>query len=553
MKNQVIEKLNGPSAKYARMRRKLWELRDSHLEYEKQLTAELNTHPIVSRILANRNYDTLETAKDFLDCSLAKLQNPFMLKDMEKAVKRIHEAIENNKQILIYGDYDTDGTTSTAILLRTFEFLNYPHIQYYIPHRLNEGYGLTIEAIDQLNGTPLDVIITVDNGISAVEAVEYANSKNIEVIITDHHQAPAILPEASAVVNPKQPDCNYPFKSLAGCGVTFKLVHALLKELGMEEANGKAFLASLLDLVAIGTVADIVPLLDENRSIVSHGMKRIQQSQKVGLQQLMYLSGCKDRPMRPGIISYFLTPRLNAAGRMDHAGIAVELLITNDPNEAERLAYQLEELNELRRKLELEILEEAMNACLQQCDVENDKVIVISGRDWHLGVVGIVASRILEHYHKPVIILSEQRGMAMGSARSLPSFDIHDAIGQCNDLLMSYGGHKMAAGLKMDEANVSAFRELINKNLTEANIIDDRVPTITIDAEVTPSELNLESVEAIRSMEPFGSNNPEPLLVLFGAELLARPQIVGNNHLKLFLGDKGNRLWCYWLFFWKFY
>ncbi|MBN1516501.1 single-stranded-DNA-specific exonuclease RecJ [Candidatus Sumerlaeota bacterium] len=522
--------------KYQRMLRKQWEIQPARYDWIDRLQMQMGLPSVVAKILSNRGYDTIDKVEEFLDCSLAKLNNPFLLKDMDKAVKRIRQAMEQKQKILIYGDYDADGTTSTAILMRMFRFLEYDRAEYYVPHRLLEGYGLNRDTLQRLLGRDIGLIVTVDNGISANDAVDLANARGVQMVITDHHQPASELPNAIAVVDPARPDCNYPFKTLAGCGVAYKLVHAMLRELNIDEKKARGFLFSLLDLVALGTVADIVPIQGENRSIVKHGLERLSKSTKPGVQALLRVAGCENRPMTAGIISFFLTPRLNAAGRMDHASLAVDLMTTDDPAEAERLALRLDELNAQRRELEQEILLEAQEAIHKQCNLDEQKIIVIAGKNWHLGVIGIVASRILEQYHCPVVILSIEDTVAKGSARSLAGFDIHDALSKTQNLLLSFGGHRMAAGLKIETAHINDLRRDINKVVENMPLLEETLPKLLIDAEVTPEELTVEDVQAIRMLAPFGCSNPEPLLMMAGMELQRDPIVVGNNHLKLRLG-----------------
>ena len=368
----------------------------------------------------------------FLNPDYSRLYNPFLLKDMDKAVNRILSALENKEKIIIYGDYDVDGITSTSIL---FLFLkeNGAIVDYYIPNRMEEGYGLNLEAINKIKDKGTDLIITVDTGITAVNEVALAKELGMDVIITDHHECQAEVPQAYAVIDPKQEDCSYPFKLLAGVGVSFKLIQALAKKLNNENS-----ICKYMDIVSVGTVADIVPLIDENRILVKKGFEDIPNTQNIGLDALLKVSGYKGGPVTTGLIGFALGPRLNASGRIGDAKRGIELLITNDKEKAKMIADELNEENKNRQAMEQEIFNEAISLIEKEFDIKNTKVIVIAGEGWHQGVIGIVASKIVEKYYRPTILLTIEDGIAKGSARSVEGFNIFEALCESSQFLTKF-------------------------------------------------------------------------------------------------------------------
>jgi single-stranded-DNA-specific exonuclease len=465
--------------------------------------------------------------------------DPFLLEDMEKASTRILQAIRTGERICIFGDYDVDGLTATAVLLLTVRSLG-ADAAYYIPHRLREGYGLQREAIDQIAAAGAQLIVTVDNGISAVEEIAHARRLGLDVVVTDHHQPGPELPEAVAVVNPNRTDAYYPHARLSGVGVAFKVAHAVLKRAGVPRETGQAVLGDLLELVALGTLADIVPLEGENRILARWGLERLAQSRRAGLQALLELTGRIGKPATAHTVNFVLAPRLNAAGRTGEALLGLQLLLTDDRHEAAELARELNRLNDERRDLEKGILTDSLEVLGQRGHLEQDTVLVAAGEGWHLGVLGIVAARIMEQYNRPVIVLAVEREIARGSARSVEGYNIHRGLDSCKDLLLSYGGHAAAAGLRLRQKMLEEFRLAINEHAREVLGEERKEPPLTIDTQVDPEELDLGLIEALHALEPFGQENPEPVLALCGARLAGSPRIVGTGHLRLDLraGDR---------------
>ena len=494
--------------------------------------------PLLAKILVARGLGDPACAERFLRPSLAHLYNPFDLKGMDEAVVRIEQALKNDEAIWIYGDYDVDGITATAILLLTLRELG-KEAEYYIPHRLSEGYGLHMEAIEQLAQEGARLIITVDCGVTAVREAALARELGMDLIVTDHHEPGPELPPAVAVINPKQPGCAYPFKGLSGAGVAFKLAHALLKRLHPEEAGAREFLKSLLDLAALGTVADIVPLMDENRAIVTHGLSLLRLCKRTGLMHLMERAALSPSQLDATAISFVIAPRLNAAGRTEHAMFGVELLMTDDNQRARELARQLEGFNENRRDIEQSTVEEAL--VLLETGGE-DPVIVVSQEGWHQGVIGIVASRLLGQFYRPTIVIGMADGaVAKGSGRSIPGFDLLEALKACGEHLLQFGGHKMAAGLAIDPERIDAFRLAINEYARRVLPAEMMHPLVSIDADATPADLTAEVIGRLGELAPFGPENPKPVLALEGYRLIEEPRVLRGRHLKLHCASPDGR------------
>jgi single-stranded-DNA-specific exonuclease len=510
-----------------------WAIAQADEASVRRLELEQGISPLLARTLVGRGLTAPQEARLFLDARLAdNLGDPFGLKDMERAADRVADAVRRKERIAVFGDYDVDGITATVLLLRLLRWLGADPF-YYIPHRVDEGYGLSCEAIDLLADKGTRLLITVDNGISSVAEVDYAMSRGLDCVITDHHLAGPQLPRAWAVVNPNRSDCTYGFVHFSGVGVAFKLAHAVLRRLGIEESEAKAFLLSQLDIVALGTVADIVPLIGENRALARAGLARLERTDNAGLAALLRLCERNVKPLSAETITYFLAPRLNAAGRTEHASLAAELLLTTDPARAEDLAHQLEELNDRRRAVERHIFDDGMALIPQQCDMERDLVYVVLGHQWHLGVIGIVASKLSDHFGRPVVVLSETDGLARGSARSIPGFDIHSALTECADILETFGGHPQAAGLSLSAERVGQLRERLNAIAVESLGDEEAVEKLTIDAVCDAEDLGLDAVEDLQALEPCGFGNPRPIFALLGADMIREPRVVGANHLKL--------------------
>lgn len=497
-----------------------------------KLVETLGIHPLIARLLVSRGIDDPVQAKQFLYTDRSAFYDPFLLDGMEEAVARIRLAVANNEQILIYGDYDADGVSSTSLLMRVLQQLE-ANVSYYIPNRFREGYGLNRGALEQAKQRGTDLVITVDTGISAVEEAAWAKQLGLDLIVTDHHEPPATLPDALAIINPKKPGCPYPFDGLAGAGVALKLAHALLGQLPED----------LLDVVALGTIADLVPLVDENRVIASLGLQRMNERQHTGLTALMEVSGIK-KEVTAGHVAFSLGPRVNAGGRLDSASQAVELLMTEEWDEAESLAKELDEMNKERQQLVEEIVLEAMAMVEQEPDCHR-RFIVVGAPGWNVGVIGIVASRLVEKYYRPTIVMGidPETGTAKGSARSIAGFDMYRALVACEDLLPHFGGHPMAAGMTLPIENLSLLHERLHKLADEWLEEADYIPRSRVDAELTLDAINLELIEQLEQLGPYGIGNPTPLFQLSSVDL-ERMQLIGQekNHLKLTLKQGKQRL-----------
>lgn len=520
----------------------LWVFREERTELAREIARQHRFRPVVARLLANRGLaDDADKLHEFIEPGLGLLRDPFSLRDMETAVQRVLAAHQSNQTITIYGDYDTDGTTSTAVLFKTLTWLGIKS-SYYIPHRLEEGYGLNGSAIERLARDGTNLIITVDNGITANREVALARELGMDVVVTDHHQPGAELPSACAIVNPNRADCSYPEKGLTGVGVAFKFSHALMKRMGRAPDECIAFLKSLLDLVAIGTISDVAPLTGENRVMVRYGLEQMARTAHMGLQSLKRSSAIHDSKLNTRKVGFQIAPRLNAAGRTDSARICVELLTTGDAHRADEIAQTLEQCNSHRRGIENEIFENAREAIERNINLESDRVIVVAGEGWHVGVIGIVASKIMDLFDRPAIVVSLADGFGKGSARSIKTFNIHQALQATAQWLVTFGGHPCAAGLQLKRECVDDFRRAINDYAREVLDPDQMQPMLTIDTIIDATELDLETVKQIGLMEPFGQSNPHPLLVLRGALVCETPRTVGTDHLKLMLRAGQRRL-----------
>jgi len=522
---------------------KRWFIPRINHSLERSLSCGASLSSTLSQILINRNIETPEEARLFLFPSLENLSDPFLMVDMEKASARIKEAIRKKEHILIYGDYDVDGVTGTALLLSILRGFG-SDVSFYIPNRLKEGYGLNTEAIRRLKTEDprLRLIITVDCGTTSHKEIDLANSLDIDVIITDHHQPQQVsgpgsqdyLPKAYAILNPNRRDSNYPFRDLAGVGVVFKLCQALMEDPQCPDAR-------LLDLVALGTVADVVPLVGENRILVKAGLESLSERERIGIKALKRVAGLEGRPINSGMVAFCLAPRINAGGRIGDARLGVRLLLTESEAEAIEIAESLERLNRERQEIEEGILSEAIEMLGFDTIGLNtrgyhlripDYSIVLASPNWHVGVLGIVASRLAELFYRPAFLFCLKDGVAKGSARSIPKFHLHEGLTECSDLLRSFGGHSYAAGLIMEEENLDAFRIRIDEVLKSRLGEDDLIPRLRIDARVEFKDLNFDLVNELGILAPFGLGNPEPVLGAKGVEVLY-PRIVGNNHLKV--------------------
>lgn len=423
-----------------------WQLVEAEESQVRELAGKLEIHPLTARLLINRGVSDPEQARRFLQVDLSGIYSPFLMDGIQEAVDRIRAALDQREKILIYGDYDVDGVSSTTLLMKMFQGLE-ADVDYYIPNRFTEGYGLNENALRRAKEAGVQLMISVDTGISAVKEAKIARQLGLDLIITDHHEPPAVLPEGVAVINPKKPGCSYPCKLLAGVGVAFKLAHALLGRVPEE----------VLDLAALGTIADLVPLMDENRVIAALGLKEINRRRNIGLSALMDVAGIQGE-VTAGHVGFSLGPRINAGGRLDTAGTAVELLLTEDPKQARVLAEELDGMNRERQKLVEEIAGEAC-AAVESAPEKHRRFIVVAAPGWNVGVIGIVASRLVEKYYRPTIVLGidEETGMAKGSARSIAGLDLYQALTTCTDLLSQFGGHEMAAGMSLPRKTLKSF------------------------------------------------------------------------------------------------
>lgn len=514
-----------------------WNLREKNDELISDLTKKYKFSTIIATILANRNIVMEDEIRRFLNVDKDKFYDPYLLKDMDKAVDRIIKAIENKENIIIYGDYDVDGITSTSILYMFLEE-NGVDVDYYIPNRLKEGYGLNNDAIESIYNNNTQLLITVDTGITAIGEVEYANELGLDIIITDHHECLDEIPSATAVIDPKRKDCDYPFDMLAGVGVAFKLIHALSIKLDVIDSIWK-----YLDIVAVGTVADIVPLIDENRIITKLAFETMQDTWNIGLKSLIKVAGTnKDGRISAGIIGFRIAPRLNAAGRLGEAKKGVELFITKDKDRAANIADSLNEENLTRQELEQNIYNEAINIIEKSIDIDKTKVIVISSNNWHHGVIGIVASRITEKYYRPCILLNIEDNIATGSARSVEGFNIFEALCSVKDVFIKFGGHEMAAGMSLKEELINELRIGVNRYAQDTMKSDTLIPKLTADMEIDINKIDISLIEEIIKLEPYGVGNPEPKFICKGKVNDVRKIGKDNSHIKMVVKYNENYL-----------
>ncbi len=501
-----------------------------------QLTKELGIHQTIARLLSLRGVDTFEQARSYFRADLTHLHDPYLMKDMDKAASRLADTIRHGEKVVVYGDYDVDGTTATSIV---YTFLkNFGgDVQYYIPHRFKEGYGISQEGIDFAVNASARLIVSVDCGITAQEEAEYARKNGIDLVICDHHTVGDTIPDAFAVLDPKRPDCNYPFDGLSGAGVAFKLVQAALHELGLPPA--KAY--SYLDLVAISIASDIVPLTGENRILMRAGLKSLNKAPRPGVLALLDEIGLKPGAINTTQIVFSIGPRINAAGRMGDARTAVELMIADNYEAAKSYAKELEGINVKRRLIDSNTMKNAMAMLDEYFDPGKYSSLVLHDPDWHLGVIGIVASRLVDKYCRPTIMLSSIDGQLKGSARSIKGFNIYEALKECEDLLVQFGGHEYAAGLTLNEEDLDAFRERFNQLAIQKLSEEDLVPELEIDSELDLSDVDIRFWKILRQFEPYGPLNLPPVFVSHGLRVIGSPTIVGNGHLKLRVAQNGSQ------------
>ena len=509
---------------------KKWECYNLDNEKVEELVKKRHITNLLASILVNRGIIDGEKINVFLNPTRKDFYNPFLMPDMEIAVKRIVKAIENKEKIMIYGDYDADGITSITVLKKYLNEIGLKTGEY-IPNRLNEGYGLNKDAISKIYNDGYKLMITVDCGISGLEEVDYANSLGMEIIITDHHEPAEKLPEAIAVIDAKRKDNKYPFNQLAGVGVVFKLIQAISTELKLEE---KEYL-KYLDLVCIGTISDIVPLVDENRVIAKLGLKLIEKTKNIGLKTLLNIADLKK--IDSNAISFGVAPRINACGRMGFQEEALQLFLTEDSGEATKIAKRLVQFNQERQAKEKQIFEEVIEHI--EKDDKDKKCIVLAEENWHHGVIGIVASKITEIYYKPSILICLEGDKGKGSGRSIPGFDLYTALTKCSDYIEKFGGHSMAIGITIKKENFEKLKEAIEKYAQESNI-SDIMPIINIDKEINLKNINIEEVKSLELLEPFGEANKMPLFLLRNLKIDSIRALSGGKHLKLTLKQDNN-------------
>lgn len=499
------------------------------------LQDDLGVSEKIARLLVLRGINSYDKAKSFFRPSLAHLHDPFLMKDMEQGADRLARAIRQREKILIYGDYDVDGTTATALLyifLKDFGV----DVDYYIPHRFKEGYGINRDGIRCAIETQRDLIVSVDCGITAIEEARIARDNGIDLIICDHHNVADELPEATAVLDPKREDCNYPFDGLSGAGVGFKLVQGTTRILGLSSKMP----LKLLDLVAISTASDIVPIVDENRVLMREGLKRINAGPRPGIRALLELIHMEPGTINTSNIVFSIGPRINAAGRMGDASKAVKLLIANTPADAKARAHELESINIKRRDCDTQTMEEALLKVDNEYNLEQVSSMVLHDADWHLGVIGIVASRLVDTYSRPTIMLSTVDDVLKGSARSIKGFNIYDAIKECEDLLEQFGGHEFAAGLTIKPENLKEFRRRIDRIAARKLSDEDFQPDLSIDSELDLSTIDMRFWKLLSQFEPFGPGNLRPVFVSKGVRVVGVPTIVGKGHLKMRVAQNGS-------------
>ncbi len=523
-----------------RQQQKIWEPRTPDIEKSSRLAVRLGISQLVAQLLINRGLETEEAAHAYLYPTLDQLHSPFLMYGMEQVVERIRSAMKRGEQIWIFGDYDVDGTTATALLISTFRHLDFP-VKSYIPNRFEEGYGLNKEAIRKLREHGCDLLITVDCGITSIEAVEFANTLGMDVIITDHHQPrPDALPPAIGLITPKMPESEYPFDGLAGVGLAFKLAHGL-----MGGGDLDPFLRSQLDLVALGTVVDIAQLVGENRVLTSLGLTEINKRERPGIKALCDVANHGAGKQIVGhTLGFILGPRINAAGRMETADKVVKLLTGESYDKIIPIAKELDDYNQKRREVENRIREQATAKIEKDDDYKKKKGLVVAHEDWHQGVVGIVASRILERYYRPVFILAINGDEARGSGRCIEGMNLADSLNACSDLLVKHGGHQAAAGLTIKTENIGEFAARFDQYARQHLSDEDLIPKLKLDLEVQASFLTLQAIEELQLLEPFGKDNSPPHLALCNLRLQKPPSVIGKekNHLKLFVTDGGQPL-----------
>ena len=513
------------------MMERIWNLKKQGDSNEiKHLSAALNVNMPLARLLVQRGIKTFNEAKAFFRPRLSDLHDPFLMKDMDKAIERVELAVKNQEKVLVYGDYDVDGTTSVAMMY-IFLKSRLEHIEYYIPDRYTEGYGISPQSIDYAADNGFSLVIALDCGIKAVEKIDNARQRGLDFIICDHHNPGEELPPAVAVLDPKQDDCRYPYKELSGCGVGFKLLQAYCEKNGIEQEE----LHDLLDLVVVSIASDIVPITGENRVLAYYGLKKLNSNPGIGLQTIINFAGINGNDITISDIVFKIGPRLNASGRIEHGKKSVQILVANDEDKSDILGEEIDSFNEIRKTLDRDITQDALDMIEKNEEMKGMNSTVLYNRDWHKGVVGIVASRVTEQFYRPTIILTESNGLATGSARSVKDFDLYEAIGQCSDLLESYGGHMYAAGLTLKIENIAEFRRRFEAIVTSHSKDLSQIQSIDIDAKIPLSEITPRFYRILKQFAPFGPHNHTPVFVTEDVFDAGTSRLVGKNkeHLKL--------------------
>ncbi len=511
-----------------------WKLSEAKEDIQSLFAKEFKLNPIVSQILINRNITDLETARRYLNPSLHDLHSPFLMKDMKEGVARMIRALQGNEKVAIYGDYDADGITALAILYR-FLHVIHERVIYYIPDRVDEGYSLNRKAIDRLKAQDVGLIVTVDCGVSDREEIEYARTQGIETIVLDHHEVPAALPAAAAVINPNRSDCPFPFKHLAGVGIVFNFLIALrggLRNIGFWADRTYPNLRDYLDLVALGTIGDLSPLVDENRIFARIGLELLNEDRRVGLKALRETAGLGNTVIDSGVASFALIPRINAAGRVGTPDDAVRLLLTEDPAEAQRIASRLDACNRERQRLEKTIFDEIMARIHSMGDAKEKGALVLASPEWHPGVIGIVASRVVDRFYRPTILISLKDGIGKGSGRSIAEFNLYEGLKLCDPLLLSYGGHRYAAGISVKEGDIEKLSEVLGDIVKEGLVVQELIQETHIDAQCSLNQITHDLVSQFDRLAPFGTRNPEPIICTRNVQV-SYPTVVGNKHLKM--------------------
>lgn len=507
--------------------KKVLNIHAADLLLQKQISDYLGVSPILAQILINRNIRTPEEARRFLSVTEGSFFDPFLFRDMAGAVRRIKTAAVNGEKVMVFGDYDVDGITSLTLLKTTLKRIGI-NVEHYIPHRVKEGYGLAGSIVSIAKEKGVSLLITADCGTSSFDEISALKEAGIDVIVTDHHEpSQEVLPPALCFINPKVKNSGYPFRELAGVGVVFKLCQALTGTRCLDD----------LDVAAVGTIADVVPLISENRVIAKLGLERLTSTVRPGLRALMAASRIHEKKMNAGYVSFILGPRINASGRVDTPEVSLELLMSEDPLEASKLAQTIEGFNRQRQKIESKIFEEAQELINKEVNFKDHKVIVVAGDDWHQGVLGVVASKLADRFYRPTILISKKDGACKGSGRSIKNFHLFDALMECSGCLETFGGHSHAVGLVIPHDNIDDFRSKINEFAHHKLMIEDLLPSMDVDMEISLGVLTIDLCRQLEQLEPFGAANPEPIFYTKNLSVKGMPQALGRETLKMWVTD----------------